>query len=62
MAIENTQKEKRFGCKNIMVKGATLLPFFILLLKILNGYAIMYWDAKVEENNGLVNPDLLRFP
>jgi hypothetical protein len=29
---------------------------------ILNGYAVLYWDSKVEEHNGLVNPDLLRFP
>ena len=29
---------------------------------LLNGYAVMYWDSKTEEHNGLVNPDLLRFP
>ena len=29
---------------------------------VLNGYAVLYWDSKVEEHNGLVNPDLLRFP
>lgn len=29
---------------------------------LLNGYAILYWDAKVEENYGLTNPDLQRFP
>lgn len=28
----------------------------------LNGYAILYWDAKVEENYGMTNPDLQRFP
>ena len=28
----------------------------------LNGYAILYWDAKVEEALGLINPDLRRFP
>lgn len=28
----------------------------------LNGYAILYWDAQVEENYGLTNPDLQRFP
>lgn len=28
----------------------------------LNGYAILYWDAKVEEGYGLTNPDLMRFP
>lgn len=28
----------------------------------LNGYAILYWDAKVEEGYGLTNPDLIRFP
>lgn len=29
---------------------------------LLNGYAILYWDAKVEENYGMTNPDLMRFP
>ena len=29
---------------------------------VINGYAVLYWDSKVEEHNGLVNPDLLRFP
>lgn len=28
----------------------------------LNGYALLYWDAQVEKNLGLVNPDLQRFP
>ena len=28
----------------------------------LNGYAILYWDAQVEKNYGLTNPDLMRFP
>lgn len=28
----------------------------------LNGYAILYWDAQVEENLGMTNPDLMRFP
>lgn len=28
----------------------------------LNGYAILYWDAKVEEGYGFTNPDLKRFP
>lgn len=28
----------------------------------LNGYAVLYWDAKVEENYGMTNPDLQRFP
>ena len=28
----------------------------------LNCYAILYWDAKIEENLGLTNPDLKRFP
>jgi len=27
-----------------------------------NGYAILYWDAKVESNYGMTNPDLARFP
>lgn len=29
---------------------------------LLNGYAILYWDAKVEEDYGMTNPDLMRFP
>lgn len=28
----------------------------------LNGYAVLYWDSKVEENYGITNPDLQRFP
>lgn len=27
-----------------------------------NGYAVLYHDAKVEEDYGLINPDLQRFP
>ena len=29
---------------------------------ILNDYAILYWDAQIEKNMGLINPDLQRFP
>lgn len=29
---------------------------------IINGYAILYWDAQVEKDYGLTNPDLQRFP
>lgn len=29
---------------------------------VINGYAILYWDSKVEEAYGLTNPDLMRFP
>ena len=29
---------------------------------LLNGYAVLYWDAKVEEDYGMTNPDLQRFP
>ena len=29
---------------------------------VLNGYAILYWDAQVEKNYGMTNPDLMRFP
>lgn len=28
----------------------------------LNGYAVHFWDAQVEANYGLTNPDLMRFP
>ena len=29
---------------------------------VLNDYAILYWDAQIEKNIGMVNPDLQRFP
>lgn len=29
---------------------------------IINDYSILYWDAQVEENYGMTNPDLQRFP
>lgn len=29
---------------------------------VINGYAILYWDAQIEADLGLVNPDLQRFP
>lgn len=29
---------------------------------VLNGYGVLYWDAQVEANYGLTNPDLMRFP
>jgi hypothetical protein len=29
---------------------------------ILNGYGVLYWDAQVEFNYGITNPDLMRFP
>lgn len=29
---------------------------------LINGYAILYWDAQVEANYGMTNPDLMRFP
>jgi len=29
---------------------------------VINGYAILYWDSKTEENYGMTNPDLMRFP
>ena len=29
---------------------------------IINGYAILYWDAQVEKDHGMTNPDLQRFP
>ena len=29
---------------------------------LLNGYAVLYWDAKVEENYGMTNPDLMTLP
>ena len=29
---------------------------------VINGYSVLYWDAQVEANYGLTNPDLMRFP
>ena len=29
---------------------------------LINGYAILYWDAQVEADLGMINPDLQRFP
>ena len=29
---------------------------------IVNGYAVLYWDAAVEKDLGMTNPDLARFP
>lgn len=29
---------------------------------VINDYALLYWDAQVEKNLGLINPDLQRFP
>lgn len=29
---------------------------------LINGYAILYWDARVEADYGMINPDLQRFP
>jgi hypothetical protein len=48
----------KFGFKVIIDMKANALGESPLL----NGYAILYWDAKVEENYGMTNPDLMRFP
>lgn len=29
---------------------------------VLNGFAVLYWDAQVEKNYGMADPDLMRFP
>lgn len=47
-----------YGFKIVMEFKANALNEYPLL----NGYAILYWDAKVEENYGITNPDLMRFP
>ena len=47
-----------YGFKVVMEFKANALNEYPLL----NGYAILYWDAKVEENYGITNPDLMRFP
>ena len=43
-------------------KKTDIETFFTYIYTKLNGYAILYWDAKVEEAYGLTNPDLMRFP
>lgn len=48
----------KFGFKVVIDMKANALGESPLL----NGYAILYWDAKVEENYGMTNPDLMRFP
>lgn len=48
----------KYGFKMIIEMKANALGESPLL----NGYAILYWDAKVEENYGMTNPDLMRFP
>jgi hypothetical protein len=47
-----------YGFKVVIELKANALNEYPLL----NGYAILYWDAKVEENYGITNPDLMRFP
>ena len=48
----------KYGFKVIIdMKGNSLGEY-----PVLNGYAVHYWDAKVEENYGMTNPDLMRFP
>lgn len=41
---------------------AQLTPNQLNEYPVLNGYGILYWDAQVEANYGLTNPDLMRFP
>ena len=48
----------KFGFKVVIDMKANALGESPLL----NGYAILYWDAQVEANYGLTNPDLQRFP
>lgn len=48
----------RFGFKVIVDMKANALGES----PVLNGYAILYWDAQVEANYGMTNPDLMRFP
>lgn len=48
----------KFGFKVVIDMQANALGEF----PVLNGYAILYWDAQVEANYGMTNPDLQRFP
>ena len=48
----------KYGCRVVIELKANALGE----QPKLNGYAILYWDAKVEEALGLINPDLRRFP
>lgn len=48
----------KFGFKVVIDMKANALGESPLL----NGYAVHYWDSKVEANYGLTNPDLQRFP
>lgn len=41
---------------------AKITPNSQLESPVINGYAILYFDFKVEENYGMTNPDLMRFP
>ena len=41
---------------------AKLKPNQLNEYPVLNGYGVLYWDAQVEANYGLTNPDLMRFP
>lgn len=48
----------KYGFKVIIDMKANVLGETPLV----NGYAILYWDAQVEANYGITNPDLMRFP
>lgn len=41
---------------------AELTPNQLGETPVINGYGVLYWDAQVEANYGLTNPDLMRFP
>ena len=41
---------------------AELTPNQLDETPVINGYSVLYWDAQVEANYGLTNPDLMRFP
>lgn len=47
---------------NGFVLVAQLKPNHLNEYPVINGYGILYWDAQVEANYGLTNPDLMRFP
>ena len=63
--LPNTLKLPMHLTENLKYGFRVVIEFKANALKEspkLNGYAILYWDAKVGEAYGLTNPDLMRFP
>jgi hypothetical protein len=64
--IETNQIKLPLHLTKNLIGGFTLVaqfkPNHLNECPVLNGYGILYWDAQVEVNYGLTNPDLMRFP